>query len=431
MTYDEVMAAFDDRVAAGEKAVADGEYRQAASIFSDLSGAYAELARKNPDEPDLFFAGMAHYYGAKTFRTAYSADEQEKVSPSELIKVASNVVEFSRKGIQAFKGCGNANGVELCYGLLVDGLLQRLMSTRDAVGIVNAENELLDGIKEYRTVVPAGRSKEVLIKMLFTQASIAQKEGTRLLLQEYNSLASQAFFKKSRSNLDGVRDLAEGFDTVLRQANEYERQGRGMSLFGEGFLLQERGAHIEAVERLRQAAAELEQLNMPVDLAFARWAKAAMHSNAAMHSELRGDYATSVKEYREASQAYRVAAERFPNTDQVYYTNAARMLFYADASDDRANAALARSNDIQIKTEKGRRSAGLIFFALWIVSGGGAFAAIKLLTLSVAGFEFITILAITFVGSMVAAALIKPAEAMHFLGNLGIGRAAKDPEQKS
>jgi hypothetical protein len=58
-------------------------------------------------------------------------------------------------------------------------------------------------------------------------------------------------------------------------------------------------------------------------------------------------------------------------------------------------------------------------------------AAIKLLTLSVAGIEFITIMAITFVGSIVAAALIKPAEAMHFLGNLGIGRAAKDRKKKA
>jgi hypothetical protein len=68
-----------------------------------------------------------------------------------------------------------------------------------------------------------------------------------------------------------------------------------------------------------------------------------------------------------------------------------------------------------VLVEKGRKSAGLIFFALWIVSCGGVFVAIKILSLSVAGYEFIAILAVTFVGSMLAAALIKPAEAMQFL----------------
>jgi hypothetical protein len=430
MTHDDMMAAFDDRNAAGERAEEEREYRQAASIFSDLSGAYSELAQKTPDSPDMFFVGMAHYYGAKTFRASCYAGEQEKASPSDLNRDANEVVKFSRHGIQAFRKSGNANGVDLCYGLLIDGLLQCLKSRNDAAGIVSAENDLLDAIKEYRIIAPAGKSKPNLIKLLFVQASIAQKEGTRLLLQEYNSLASQAFFKKSRGYLEAVRDLAEGMDSVLHQAGEYERQGRGMSFFGEGLVLQERGAHAAAVGRLQQAEVELDQLTAPADLAFARWAKAAQHSNAAMHSELQGDYTKCVKEYKEASAAYQIAADRFPNDNEVYYTSAARLRFYADASNDRANAALARSNNAQAQSDKGRKSAGLIFFALWIVSAGGAFAALKFLALSIPGAEFIVILAITFVASMVAAALIKPTEAMQFLNALHLGRSTKNAASK-
>jgi hypothetical protein len=137
-----------------------------------------------------------------------------------------------------------------------------------------------------------------------------------------------------------------------------------------------------------------------------------------------------VKEYRAASQAYAIAADRFPNDEEAYYTNAARMRFYADASTARATAAWARANDIDVQLHKGRKSAGLIFFALWIVSGAGIVAALKFLSQSIAGFELITILVITFVGSMLAAALIKPAEAIRILENLGIGHRPKGAAPK-
>lgn len=232
-------------------------------------------------------------------------------------------------------------------------------------------NALLDAIGEYRKICPAAKNKEYLFKLLFIQASLAQKEGTRLVLQEYNALASQAYFKKSRGYLDGARKLAEGMDGILAQVDDYDRHGRGMSFFGEGFILQERGAHGEAAIRFREAEAELGQLKPAIDLAFARWAQAAQHANAAMQSELRGDYDTCVKEYKAATHAYAIAADRFPNDEDAYYTNAARMRFYAEASAERANAALARANTIEVQPHKGRKSAGLIFFALWIVSGAG------------------------------------------------------------
>ena len=430
MTHGDIIDAFNDRVAAGEKAEREKEFRQAAGIFQDVSGAYSELATRNPDAPDLFFAGMAHYYGAKTFRALYSASEQERGAASELYEEASQVVKFSRNGVQTFRKFGDLNGVELCYGLLIDGLLQCLMTRRDTAGIVSAENDLLNAIGEYRTICPAGKNKEYLIKLLFIQASIAQKEGTRLVLQEYNALASQAFFKKSRGYLDAVRNLTEGMDGILRQIDDNERQGRGMSLFGEGFILQERGEHVESAERFQKAEEELGRLTSPADLAFARWAKAAQHANAAMQSELNGNYEACVKEYRAASAAYAIAADRFPNDQDAYYTNAARMRFYAEASTARANAALARGNDIEVQLHKGRKSAGLIFFALWVVSGAGIVAALKFLSQSIAGFEFITVLVITFVGSMLAAALIKPTEAMHILQNVGLGHRTKGAAPK-
>ncbi len=373
---------------------------------------------------------MAHYYGAKTFRASYSAGEQERASPAQLNEDACEVVKFSRNGIQAFRSLGQANGVELCYGLLIDGLLHCLMSKRDPAGIVAAENDLLNAIGEYRKICPAGKNRESLFKLLFIQASLAQKEGTRLVLQEYNSLASQAFFKKSRGNLDAARKLADGMEDILRQVDDYERQGRGMSLFGEGFILQERGAHAQAAVRFQEAEVELGQLKSSGDLAFARWAKAAQHSNAAMQSELQGNYDSCVREYKEAEKAYAIAADRFPNEEDAYYTNAARMRFYADASLERANSALARANGIEVQLHKGRKSAGLIFFGLWILNGAGTVAALKFLSQSVSGFEFITVLIITFVGSMLAAALIKPSEAMQMLENIGIANRPKADVRK-
>jgi hypothetical protein len=303
--------------------------------------------------------------------------------------------------LQAFRSLGQATGVELCYGLLIDGLLHCLMSKRDPAGIVAAENDLLNAIGEYRKICPAGKNRESLFKLLFIQKSLAQKEGTRLVLQEYNSLASQAFFKKSRGNLDAARKLAEGMEDILRQVDDYERQGRGMSLFGEGFILQERGAHAQAAIRFQESEVELGQLKSSVDLAFERWAKAA--------------------------QDYAIAADRFPNDEDAYYTNAARMRFYADASLERANSALARANGIEVQLHKGRKPAGLIFFGLWILSGAGTVAALKFLSQSVSGFEFITVLIITFVGSMLAAELIKPSEAMQKIP--GSGAAGSSPER--
>lgn len=319
--------------------------------------------------------------------------------------------------------------MELCYGLLIDGLLEQVKSTRDAPGIVKSENNLLDAIKEYQTICPAGKGKPNLIRLLFVQASMAQSEGTRLVLQEYNTLASQAFFKKSRGYLDAVRQLAEGTD-LLPQIDAYERQGRGMSFFGDGFVMQERGAHIEAMTRFQKAEAELGQSKTPIDLAFARWSKAAQHSNAAMHGEPQGDYEACINEYRAASAAFAIAAERFPNDDEVFFTNAARMRFYAEASNDRANAALARSNDVEVQLYKGRKSAGLVFFALWLLSGSLVVAALKLLSQSITGIEFITVLVVAFVASMLAAALIKPAEAMQFLGSLGLRSHGKPSASK-
>ena len=107
----------------------------------------------------------------------------------------------------------------------------------------------------------------------------------------------------------------------------------------------------------RQAEAELGQLKPAIkNIAFARWAQAARHPNAAMQSELQGDYETCVKEYKAAAHAYAVAADRFPNDEDAYYTNAARMRFYADASAERAKAAVARANDIEVQLHKGRNA---------------------------------------------------------------------------
>jgi hypothetical protein len=108
MTHDEVMDAFEERAATAERAEQERAFRQAAGIFRDLSGAYSELAAKNPDAPDLFFAGMAHFYRAKAFRALYSAGEQERGSPSELYENGTQVVKFSRAGIQAFRSFGDA-----------------------------------------------------------------------------------------------------------------------------------------------------------------------------------------------------------------------------------------------------------------------------------------------------------------------------------
>ena len=165
------------------------------------SGGLFELAKKNPDSPDLFFAGMAHYYGAKTFRASYSAGEQERASPAQLNEECLRGGQILRNGIQAFRSSARLMAWSSATGRLIDGLLHCLMSKRDPAGIVAAENDLLNAIGEYRKLCPAGKNRESLFKLLFIQASLAQKEGTRLALQEYNSLASQAFFKKSRGNL--------------------------------------------------------------------------------------------------------------------------------------------------------------------------------------------------------------------------------------
>ena len=424
MTYDEQMDALAERSAAGEKAEHDNEFRAAAGIFDEVSRGYLELARQIP-EARAFLAGMAHLYCAKMFRNFGYAGEEERASPTELNRIARQVVEIARDGIAAFRDCGDMNGVDLCYGVLIDGLLQCAKSRQDAAGIASAESELLDAIKEYRTICPGGKGEANLLKLLFVQASIAQSEATRLVLQEFNGQASQAYFKKSRDYLEAVRDVAKGMDGLLATVDENERHGRGISSFGEGILAQERGAHAEAMQRFQAAEAELGKLQSPSDRAFARWAKAAQHANAAMQSELDGDYETGAREYNAASEAYADAAESFPNDNQVFYTNASRMRFYAKAFTDRAHAAEARWNSVKLEANHGRRSAGLIFFLLWIVSGGGAVAAIKYLSQSMTGYEFITILLITFVGSMLAAALIKPEEAMQMLGSLGVGRKSK------
>ena len=429
MTPNQVMDTLGERGDAGEKAAREEDFRHAAGIFKEVSGGYSDLAVSNPDSR-MFLTAMAHLYGAKKFLALYYAGETEKASPIELNRLATEVVQVARKGIAAFRDCGDPNGADLCYGILIDGLLQCVKTRHDPAGVASAENELLDAINEYRAICPAGKGKENLIKLLFVQASIAQTEATRQVLGEFNAQASQAYFKKSRGYLDAVRKLAAGMKDVLAGADENERQGRGMSLFGEGFLAQERGAHAEAMKRFEKAEAELEKLNSPIDLAFARWANAAQHANAAMQSELGGDYESCVREYKVAAKAYAEAAESFPNDNEVFYTNASRMRFYAQASTDRANAALARSKDAKLQVNKGRRSAGLIFFLLWIISGGGAVAASKYLSFT--GYESITILLISFIGSMLAAALIKPEVAVQMLGGLGFWRKSKPaaPQKK-
>jgi hypothetical protein len=44
MTHDEVMDAFEEHVAEGEKAEQEKAFRQAAGIFAEVSGAYSERA---------------------------------------------------------------------------------------------------------------------------------------------------------------------------------------------------------------------------------------------------------------------------------------------------------------------------------------------------------------------------------------------------
>ena len=87
------------------------------------------------------------------------------------------------------------------------------MSKRDAAEIVTAENALLDAISASTArSVPQRKIREYLFKLLFVQASLGQKEGTRLVLQVSNALASQAYFKKARGYLEAARKLAEGME---------------------------------------------------------------------------------------------------------------------------------------------------------------------------------------------------------------------------
>jgi hypothetical protein len=302
MPDEDLKAVIKERVAAGEKAMADEEYRQAVDIFRDISQAYSEVATKDPDSPDLFCAGTAHYFGAKMFLAWYAAAQQEMAPSAELAKHADDVVKFSRNAIKAFRACGDATGLDVCYMLLIDGLLAFAKSQRDPAGIVRATNDLLEAIAEYRTAAPGGKNKPNLIKLLYLQATTAEQEGIRLLFREYNPLASQAYFKKCLGCYDAVRQLVEGYDDLIHQADESERRVRGMSFFGEGITLQERGAYAEAVSRMQQAEAELEQSTSPTDLAYGRWAKASQHYYAAMQSELQDDFAACVKEYKEADR---------------------------------------------------------------------------------------------------------------------------------
>jgi tetratricopeptide (TPR) repeat protein len=404
----------DRQVAEAQKALKDKDYRKASRIFLDIRDICVEV-QKHLEDPalKLHWRGHIHLTEARRNIALYHAEKAEGRSPNTRVERAFGAIREAKLATQCFQ---DQHGRGQSYQTLFDGydLLLDLYGTQaNLQGTIDTLKQLEEHINDYRKFAPRERITPYLFKLYQTRAMASITEGLQSLFWEMNHLAAQKSFKTGKHSLQNAikeTDDHEKIAAMKTVASTIE----GLSNFGEGFILQERGAYREAMQYMKQAETRLKQSDEDFQ-AFGKWAEASSHFCLAVASELDSKYEVAVKEYGKASQIFSEASDTFPTVTEPLRALGSKVRFYADAAKDRQDAAKARPGWKKSELARAKKIAGLAFFGFWLVGIAAIVIAIKTLALSIGTLMFTYLVLMTIAVAAIAAILIKAKEAFNFL----------------
>jgi len=424
----------DRRHAEAQKALDNKDYREASRIYLNIREICRDVWKHVEDAAlKLHWEGHIHMAEARRNSALYLAEKAEGGSPDKLRESAATVIQEAKLAIQCFR---DQDDIEQSYRMLFNGynhLLDLQGAQANVQGLIDTLKQKEEYINNYRKFAPQKRVKLYLFELYQTRALTSIGEGLQALFWEMDHLAAQKSFKMAEQSLQDARKET----TDKQEIANLEKLGpiiKGLSDFGEGLGLQERGAYREAMRCMKQAEGRLKQSDELFYQAFSKWARASYHFCLATASELDGMYEVAVREYGKASQAFSEASDAFPMDTGPMRSLGSKVRFSADAAKSRQEAAKARPEWKKRELQKGKRIAGLIFFGLWLTGLAVIIVAIKTLALSIDALMFFFLLLLTFTSAALAAALIKPKEAFDFLRELvaavkGTGQKTKTEDK--